>query len=236
MTPVTGILWLTWAALLFGGFALGRAPSPGKNRIPTPARMGSSAVLVVAAVVFALYAPGSLPLALTALGMALGLLGDLFMARLIVKSERFVFGGIAAFGLCHVAYIIALFAAGDALGATDALPRWGALIAAWVFGLVMWFIVIWRPAKERGALHGAALVYALLLASTLGAAAGLSLQRPAFWPVALGALLFLISDLILAAQLFNGLRFRLINETVWLTYGPGQMLIVFGMGLALYSM
>ena len=80
------------------------------------------------------------------------------------------------------------------------------------------------------------LVAVMLIFFATGAAAGLSLQRPAFWPVALGALLFLISDLILAAQLFNGLRFRLINETVWLTYGPGQMLIVFGMGLALYSM
>ena len=236
MTPVTGILWLTWAALLFGGFALGRPPLPGKNRVPTAARMGSSAVLVAAAVVFAVSTPGSLPLALTALGMALGLLGDLFMARLILKGGHFLHGGIGAFGLCHVAYIIALFAAGNALGATDALPRWGALIAAWVFGLVMWLAVIWRPAKERLPLHGAALVYALLLASTLGAAAGLALQVPAFWPVALGALLFLISDLILAAQLFNGLRFRLINEAVWLTYGPGQMLIVFGMGLAMSSM
>lgn len=233
MTAATGVLWLVWAALLFGGFVLGHAPAPGQNRIPTPARMSSSAALVAAAVVFALSTPGSLPLALTALGMALGLLGDLFMARLLLKGDRFVLGGIGAFGLCHVAYIAALFAAGEALGATATLLRWGALFVAWAFGLALWFLVIWRPATTRGALHGAALVYALLLASTLGAAVGLALQSPAFWPVALGALLFLISDLILAAQLFNGLRFRLINETVWLTYGPGQMLIVYGMGLAL---
>jgi hypothetical protein len=233
MTPLLAGLWLVWAALLFGGFALGRPATPAGRRIPTWARMGSSAALVAAAVVFAAQGARQPALVLTALGMALGLLGDLFMARLLVRGGAYVFGGIGAFGLCHVAYILALFSAGDALGAMAAGPRWGALLAAWGVGLVMWFLVIWRPAQQRSALHGAALIYALLLASTLGAAVGLALQAPAFWPVALGALLFLVSDLILAAQLFNGLRFRLIDDVVWLTYGPGQMLIVFGMGLAL---
>lgn len=233
MSPLPLVLWLVWAALLFGGFLFGRPATPDGRRMPTWTRMASSIALVAAAGLFAFSAPGNAPLALTALGMALGLLGDLFMARLIVRGDRYVFGGIGAFGLCHVAYIVALFSAGNALGATAALPRWGALMAAWVFGLVTAFLVIWRPAKTRSALHGAALVYALLLASTLGAAVGLALQVPAFWPVAFGALLFLISDLILAAGLFNGLRFRLIDDVVWLTYGPGQMMIVYGMGLAL---
>lgn len=233
MSPLLLVLWLVWAALLFGGFLFGRPAEPGGRRMPTWARMASSVALVAAAVVFAVSAPGHVALALTALGMALGLLGDLFMARLIVRGDGYVFGGIGAFGLCHIAYIAALFSAGDALGATAAGPRWGALLAAWAFGLVMWFLIIWRPAKAHNTLHGAALVYALLLASTLGAAVGLALQVPAFWPVALGALLFLISDLILAAGLFNGLRFRLMDDVVWLTYGPGQMMIVYGMGLAL---
>jgi hypothetical protein len=233
MTLVLASLWFGWAALLFGGFAFGRPSGPTGRRMPTVTRMASSAVLVAAAVLFAVQGASLGPLTLTALGMAFGLLGDLFMARLLVRGDAYVFGGIGAFGLCHIAYIAALFLAGDALGATAAGPRWGALVAAWAFGLFVWWLVIWRPAPSRGALHGAALGYALLLASTLGAAVGLALQVPAFWPVALGALLFLISDLILAAQLFNGLRFRLIDDVVWLTYGPGQMLIVFGMGLAL---
>jgi hypothetical protein len=79
----------------------------------------------------------------------------------------------------------------------------------------------------------AALLYALLLAGTAGVATGLALQTPAFIPVAVGAALFLASDLILAGELFNGLSFPLIGDVVWLTYGPAQALIVYGTALAL---
>ncbi len=71
------------------------------------------------------------------------------------------------------------------------------------------------------------------LASTAGFASGLALQAGGFTPLAIGAALFLLSDLILAAQLFNNLRFRFIGDIVWLTYGPAQMLIVFSVYTAL---
>jgi hypothetical protein len=82
-------------------------------------------------------------------------------------------------------------------------------------------------------LHWAALPYALLLASTAGFATGLALQDSTFLLLALGAALFLLSDLILAAQLFNHLQFPLIGDVIWLTYGPAQMLIVYTLGRAL---
>ena len=233
MTPMLVLLWLSWSTLLFGGFVFGRPAAPGARRMPTWARMASSCALVLAAWTFAWNAPGSTPLLLMALGMSLGLVGDLFMAGLIVRGDSKVFGGIGAFGLGHVAYIAALWTVGEALGLTATGPRWGALIAAWTVGVVAWFLILWRPAREHGTLHWVALVYALLLASTLGIATGLALQMASFWPVALGALLFLVSDMVLAAQLFNGLRFRLIDDVIWLLYGPGQMLIVYGLGLAL---
>jgi len=58
-------------------------------------------------------------------------------------------------------------------------------------------------------------------------ASGLAVQAPAFVPLALGSALFLLSDLILAAQLFSGVHFYLIDDIVWLTYGPAQALIVY---------
>ena len=106
-----------------------------------------------------------------------------------------------------------------------------ALAAFWLLGLICWYGVIYRPSSERGALHIASLPYTLLLSTTAGIASGLALQDGRLLPVALGALLFLISDLILAARLFNRTYFRWIDDWVWLTYGPAQMLIVFGMGL-----
>jgi hypothetical protein len=54
--------------------------------------------------------------------------------------------------------------------------------------------------------------------------------------MAVGAAFFLLSDLILAAHLFNDLFFPLFEDAIWLTYGPGQMLIVYSVGSALGAM
>ena len=75
--------------------------------------------------------------------------------------------------------------------------------------------------------------YALLLATTAGLALGLALQQAAFFPLALGAFLFLFSDLILAGALFGGREWPLHHDIVWLTYGPGQMLIVYSIAVLL---
>ena len=46
-------------------------------------------------------------------------------------------------------------------------------------------------------------------------------------PVGRGAALFFVSDMLLACGLFRG-NLPYQTELVWLTYSPGQMLIVFG--------
>jgi uncharacterized membrane protein YhhN len=79
---------------------------------------------------------------------------------------------------------------------------------------------------ERRGLVWPALGYTLLLAGTAGVTAGVALQERRLFPLALGAALFLTSDLILAFELFRG-PFAYDTACVWLTYGPGQMLIVF---------
>ncbi len=234
-----GTLWLValllgWAALLFGGFIFGRRSSDGTRRMPSWTRLGSSLVLVIAAWSWWLLArqSGAARFALlVAVGMTLGFIGDLFMARLIVKSDKHILGGIGAFGLGHIAYIAAFVGFADAIGATNGR------IAAWLVWLVIaavgWYVVVYRGQKHT-LLHYAALPYALLLASTAGFATGLALNASAFIPLALGCALFLLSDLILAARLFNGISFRLIDDLIWLTYGPAQMLIVYSVGAAIY--
>ncbi|MCC7207642.1 MAG: lysoplasmalogenase, partial [Anaerolineae bacterium] len=169
---------------------------------------------------------------LIAVGMTFGLVGDLSMAGLLRLGNR-VIGGILAFGLGHIAYIIAILGLGDRVGLNAADTRLGAWLVWLLIGVIAWYAVVWRPAKQRNALHFAALAYALLLSSTAGFATGLALQNGLFWGLALGAALFLLSDLILAGELFSGLRFPLIGDVVWLTYGPGQMLIVYSVDAAL---
>ena len=50
--------------------------------------------------------------------------------------------------------------------------------------------------------------------------------------LAIGAGLFLFSDLVLAGELFADYKFKSVGDVVWLTYGPGQMLIVYSIGIA----
>ncbi|MEO8394630.1 MAG: lysoplasmalogenase [Chloroflexota bacterium] len=228
------ILLAGWALLLFGGFIFGKRSEDGKRRMPVWTRMASSLVLVIAAWYWNRLASDTdaswfaLPVAI---GMTFGLIGDLFMAKLIIKSEKHILGGIGSFGLGHIAYIAGFIGFGDWIGASNG--RSVAWIVWLIIGAVGWYLAVYRGQTKRGVLHYAALPYALLLASSTGFATGLALNVSLFIPLAIGCALFLLSDLILAAELFAGLSFPLIGDVVWLTYGPAQMLIVYSIGAAL---
>jgi hypothetical protein len=217
-------LLIVWAIFLFGGFIFGS----GERRMPTWTRMVSSAVLVIAAWSWYIINRDTFSL-LLALGMMLGFVGDLWLAG-VLGNGRTIIGGIVAFGIGHIFYISAILTFGNAhsMGV-----RWGALVGWLLVGLVGWYFVVFRG-QEVTVLHWAALPYALLLASTAGFATGLALQSSHFVPLALGAALFLLSDLILAGELFSGLKFPLIGDAIWLTYGPGQALIVYAASVVHY--
>lgn len=226
-------LWLAWVTLLIGGFITGKLNAAGTHRIATWRRMGASLTLVLAAwswwlmvnegeiATFAL---------LIALGMSAGFVGDLLLADLFPLGEMSVLAGMAAFGIGHVLYIVGLLD----LGRTHAFDatRWLALLVWLLVAAVIWYVLVFRG-QQHTAPHYAALPYGLLLASTTGLASGLVLVVPACAPIAIGAALFLFSDFVLAAQLFNGAHFRMIGDLVWLTYSPGQMLIVFGIAVGI---
>lgn len=231
-------LLILWALLLFGGFAFG-GPADASRRMPTWTRMASSATLVVAAFswfAFTRSTPAGGYALLIAIGMTFGFLGDLLLAGLL-PGGRNVIAGIIAFGVGHVFYITAMLRFASAAGLTNPASRWGALVVWLLIGLVGWYLVVWRGAAGAGItpsiVHWIALPYALLLASTAGLATGLALQDSRFIPLALGGALFLLSDLILAGEMFSGMTFRLIGDVIWLTYGPAQMLIVYSISTVL---
>jgi hypothetical protein len=227
-------LLIVWAGLLFGGFIFGKTDRDRERRMPAWTRIGSSFVLVIAGWSWFLFSrdtPAEGFALMIAAGMSLGALGDLFLAKLLPVSQP-VLAGMGAFGLGHVAYIIGILGLGNRLGLSAPTPRFSAWVAWLLIAMIAWYLMIFRG-SEHTTLHWAALPYALLLASTAGVATGLALQQAAFVPLAIGAALFLLSDLILAARLFSGRRFPLIHDVVWLTYGPGQMLIVYSVGAAL---
>jgi hypothetical protein len=223
------ILLALWAAIFFGGLLFGRLDAERTRRMPRWSRVGSSAVLALAAWGWAWVAWGQPSRAfalLIAVGMSCGLLGDLFMARVIRLGNR-VAGGMASFGLGHVAYIAALLTLGGLQAARDPATRWLAWGAWLVVGLAGWYLAVYRGGQP-GALRWAALPYALLLATTAGLAWGLAIETPHLWPLAAGSTLFLLSDLLLANRVFNKTYFYRVEDLIWLAYGPGQALIVFG--------
>jgi hypothetical protein len=100
-------LLVLWAVFLFGGFIFGKEWEGKHRRMPVWTRMASSFTLVIiawAAWLFSNQEPLILPFAI---GMTLGFIGDLFMAHIIPVKEN-VLGGMAAFGVGHIAYIVGL--------------------------------------------------------------------------------------------------------------------------------
>ncbi len=217
---------ILWAMLLFGGFAFGKLWVDRTRRMPVWTRMASSLTLVIAAWLIYLFTratPATVYTLPIAFGMTFGFLGDLFMAR-IISIEQYVLGGMGSFGIGHLFYVAGF------LLTTAALPlelSAAPVVIWWLIGVIGWWIAVWRGVTERTVMHRVALPYALLLASTAGFATSMAVADARFFPLAVGAALFLLSDLLLAARLFRGVFFPLIDDVVWLTYGPAQMLIVF---------
>jgi uncharacterized membrane protein YhhN len=144
----------------------------------------------------------------------------------LVPIGNGVLGGMASFGIGHIAYLGALFAFARIAGwplPTPWMPAW----LVWLLvGLACWYFIVLRPNPDSD-LALPALGYVLLLASTAGCASQLAVRSRAFLPLALGAALFFVSDLMIALEKFAKTGFPGIGAAIWLTYGPAQMLIVY---------
>jgi YhhN family len=222
-------MWIAWAVLLATAMVLGEQLGHASTAA-TAARMGSSVVLVATAwLAYGVFRarPVGVFAICVAFGMTLGAIGDFFNAGLLdfVPLSSGVLGGIAAFGLGHVAYIAGSIDLAWRARLANARAMAGAIIAWQAVAIVAWYFVVLLGSEARE-LICPALGYTLLLAGTAGVATGLALQDRRLLTLAIGAALFLISDLILAFGMFQG-SFEHQTECVWLTYGPGQMLIVF---------
>lgn len=233
-TTIFLVLILFWAVLLFGGFIFGKPCEDETRRMPLPTRLLSSFTLVIGAWTWFAISRGT-PVdtfaTWLAIGMTLGFIGDVFMAN-VLPLENHVIYGMLSFGIGHIAYIIGMMMI--TLPEQSLLyPAISVVLAWWAIAVVLWYFVVYRGSNRETVIY-LALPYAILLATTAAIAMNLTFLDITFLPVMIGAILFLVSDLVLAAQLFNGLHFKYVSDVVWFLYGPGQMLIVFG--VILYTM
>lgn len=224
------VLWLAWAMMLAVALCARVVDNDRLSSIETALKASSSAVLVAAAWFLATTSPPPVHriAVLIAIGMTLGCSGDAspLLGHLWPDPQR-TLTNMVLFGIGHVAYISACAHLRRLDERTHrCVVFWGAIVL-WLFiGTVAWYQAAWIG-PYHDVMKMPALAYTLLLATTVGVTSGLALQNLRYVPMAVGSVLFLVSDLLLAIWIFHD-RFYSPFDLVWLTYGVGQMLIVYG--------
>jgi uncharacterized membrane protein YhhN len=149
---------------------------------------------------------------LPALGFFLSAVGD------VALEIPNMIAGMAAFGLAHVCYAAAFFAI---------IRRDGVMWKAWPLVVVLLAIsielavLLWAGMNAAGLL-GPALGYQMIISSM----AVLALLSRAPMIAKVGALVFMLSDTILAFEIFNNAE--VLPGSVWITYAAAQIMLAIG--------
>jgi len=206
----TALLLLAASALfgliyLFDDFGLGA---------PYPLDVAIKAAGIVLLGVFALYRRHPV----LALGLFLGSLGDIFLA--LEPSQLPL--GIAAFGLGHLVYIYLFARIRMREGGRGGWSRIAALaLAAYGVVILNWLQPYFGDLRVAASLYNGIILVMTVLA-VIGRAPALALA---------GALLFLVSDSVLAVRLFTG-YLEWAGPVVWVTYYLGQAGIAVGLAVS----
>jgi YhhN family len=224
------ILWLLWFVLLPGTFVAVVVTGDGSwSRF----WWLSSAVLAASAWInWLLYRRNRLGLfsGLIALGMTFGLLADVYGAFKVIRFTEPLAMIVPLFALGHVGYIGGMMVLASRLELARH-PRWIKTLASVVvvyslIGIGLWVVLVY-PSEDLPTMHGPTGVYTMFLAIAAAVMAAVAWLDKRFWAMGLGGLLFLISDGFLAVRLFQD-NWHGIGDFCWITYGIGQMLIVYG--------
>lgn len=222
-------------ALLVGGLLFGKLNEDQTCRLPRPLRLLLKGVILLAAFVGWQGGSRGTPVewyaSLMFLGMAADFVGDLIMARYVAVPNRLIFG-MMAFGLGHVFYIAAFI---HLIRTAPSIGLWTsavALLASVSFSLWAWYTQVRNPHESR-AINVGSLLYGLLFGVTSALAITLALYDAQYIGLAIGALLFMISDLILGNWVIRGHTWKSVNDVIWVTYASGQLLIAYSMAAAL---
>lgn len=165
------------------------------------------------------------PLLLTA-GLLLSSAGDAFLSR---NGERTFLAGLASFLAAHLCYIALFTLAGGGYGLLLA-DLWRTVVAVLMAGFMLAMMVVLLP-RVGPSLRLPVLAYGVAILMM-----GLSaLTLDSYWILG-GAILFMASDAILAAERFlvagvspNRLAMRI---AVWVAYYAAQLTITLGVLLA----
>lgn len=157
-----------------------------------------------------------------AAGLAFAWFGDLL---LVGSGDGFLIAGIAAFLAMQASYLIAFVK----------VPGPG-LVRAWKIALMpyvlIWIVINLLVSEEVGALRIPVLVYSAVALAMAVAALDLVLRvpRPLGWRVAWGALVFVLSDALIAVTAFGPLaESETMSALIMASYTVAQAMIVTGL-------
>ena len=163
---------------------------------------------------------------LVLLGLMCGVIGDLTLDLKIVyknnprHNDLFTFFGMAAFGIGHVLYIVAV-------AIYFGFSAWAILIAAALTALIF-TVSLFLLKMQFGKFLIPSIVYALLLTLFLAGTVVAGIYTAFTLPVILlivGAGLFLLSDLVLSMIYFEGNEARVLIVVNHVLYYAAQFLI-----------
>jgi hypothetical protein len=230
------VLWLLWFGLLPGTFAA--AMISGQSSWSRFWGISSVALSAAAWVNWSLHRRRRLgsACALIALGMTFGTLADLYGALRVLRFTEPLTMIIPLFALGHVAYVAGLLVLARRLELTGR-AAWSRTLTSAVTlydlaGLALWAALVY-PSDDLRSFHLPTAAYTIFLATAAAVMATVACLDRRFAAVGLGGLLFLASDGFLAVRLFQD-NWHGVGDLCWITYGVGQMLIVYGTIAALW--
>jgi hypothetical protein len=224
------VLWLLWFVLLPCTFVAGVVTGDGSwNRF----WLMSSVVLSAGAWINWFWHRRDrlgFCLACIGIGMTCGMLADVYGAFKVVRFTEPLVMIIPLFALGHVGYVCGTLTLASRLGLTRR-PTWtkvlaGAVVVYCLIGWGLWGALVY-PSDDLTSMHVPTAVYTIFLAVAAAVMASVACLDRRFLAMGVGGALFLISDGFLAVRLFQD-NWRGIGDLCWITYGIGQMLIVYG--------
>ena len=228
-----------WLLAFVLGITLGKPNEDRTQRLPLWAKIVMLAVMVViAAVEWLLIArgTGAEPYARwIAVGLLVGAVGDLVLAEVFPRIKQPLLAGIAVFAVGHVLYLLAIFYLRSQLygplDITGLLSAAVVAIPALFAAALLWEFVAHNP-SGNAAVNRASFFYGLLLILFVVFAAYFAIRSQVMLRLGIGAILFAISDVLLAQVVVKHRGFRGIHDIVWLLYSAGQLLIALSIGEA----
>lgn len=225
-------LAVVWAAAYLLGMLLGKPNEVRSRRLAVPAKLVMIGAVLAYAVLWLVTVRGQTAGFgwLVLLGLLAGALGDLMLAD-VFPLRRPIVTAMTTFGAGHILYLIAALTLRAQLGAAGLLPVVIAMVLGGGIVAAIWALFIRNP-EGSSTMNTGSLVYGLLLGVTTATAVSAWLQTGQGALFAMGMVVFLISDLMLAFNLIRERGFPYIRDVVWIIYSAAQVMIAFSIGAA----